>query len=103
MVRNLIRYNETGIESISANPYISQNKIESNLKNGIVTRTSENFHQFGIILKNQIIGNTWNGIFCEGDYNRTKIKGNTYIGLNHKAGICVGAGSYLNISENTIS
>ena len=62
----------------------------------------DSYHHFGKIIENEIVGNTGNGILCEGNFNEIKIIDNRYIGLNLLAGIKVGTGAHINIKNNLI-
>ena len=85
---NEIKTNNIGIEVISADPLILNNRIDKNYTDGIITKVYEGLRCDGRIKSNQTIsGNKENGIHCTGARNFTRIESNTFIGYNKKAGI----------------
>lgn len=99
--KNTITLNRNGIEVISADPKIYDNVIERNLENGIMIKSIEAFVSIPIIRLNDISSNRFNGIYCTGMANKTKILKNT-IHFNKKSGIAVDKSASVNIIDNDI-
>ncbi|CAK85226.1 unnamed protein product (macronuclear) [Paramecium tetraurelia] len=101
---NEIKTNIVGIEVLSADPQIFNNKIDKNFTDGILTKVFEQLRCDGKIKSNQTIsGNKENGIHCTGQNNYTRIESNTFIGYNKKAGIKADTESRISIFKNKIS
>ena len=56
-----------------------------------------------MILRNEISCNNENGIYCEGEYNFTRIQSNPFIGFNKKSGIMADKEAQITIYDNLIS
>lgn len=98
-----IRTNNSGIEVISGDPTIINNRIEKNYTEGILTKVFEIIRCDGRIKSNIITGNKENGIHCAGLNNFTRIEQNTFIGYNMKAGIKADSDAHIIIYKNKIS
>jgi len=94
---------QTGIEVVSAEPYIVMNKIKQNFENGIVTIAKSEMRCDGLIKFNEIEKNKDNGILCAGKENYTRIEKNVMISNNRRAGIKALEGAMLTIVKNKIS
>ncbi|CAD8139625.1 unnamed protein product [Paramecium pentaurelia] len=101
---NEIKSNVVGIEVLSAEPSIFDNKIDKNFTDGVLTKVFEQLRCDCRIRSNQTIsGNKENGIHCTGQNNYTRIEDNTFIGYNKKAGIKADTESRISILKNKIS
>lgn len=77
----------TGIEVISADPYILMNHVKQSIENGIVTIAKDFMRCDSTIKMNYVEKNKENGILCAGANNFTRIEKNPSISTNRKAGI----------------
>ncbi|EGR30705.1 hypothetical protein IMG5_125070, partial [Ichthyophthirius multifiliis] len=104
IVRNEIRLNSPGIEIISSDPYIMDNKIDKNNTSGIVSLVFQDYRCDGRIKSNiSISGNKQYGISCSGIKNYTKIEQNQCISYNKKSGIRADENAEIAIYKNNIS
>lgn len=104
IVGNDIKTNTIGIEVLSADPFIFNNKIDKNLGDGVLTKCYEQVRCDGRIKNNQAIsGNKENGIHCTGANNYTRIESNNFIGYNKKAGIKADTEAKISIFKNKVS
>lgn len=75
IVGNEIKTNVCGIEVLSGDPFIFNNRIDKNYTDGILTKVFEVIRCDGRIKSNQTIsGNKENGIHCTGLHNFTRIE-----------------------------
>ena len=70
---NIISTNQNGIEVLLADPYISENCITENYKEGIKLKAFDTLACKAVISFNEITYNQNNGIICIGKHNKTKI------------------------------
>lgn len=94
---------QTGIEIISADPFILMNTIRLNYENGIVTIAKNLRRCDGVIKFNTIEKNKENGIICAGKENYTHIEKNHSIASNRRAGIKAIEGAHISIVKNKIN
>lgn len=102
-MRNEIKLNQVGVEVISGEALIFNNKIEKNYSDGIITRCHEDLRCDAKIKSNEISGNKENGIKCSNNNNFTRIEQNEFIGYNKKAGVRADNGASIVIIKNNIS
>ncbi|KAL4501682.1 hypothetical protein ABPG72_018733 [Tetrahymena utriculariae] len=104
IIRNEIRLNRPGIEVVSGDPYIYENRIDKNISSGIVTVAYSDYRCDGRIKSNiSISGNRDFGVVCSGIKNHTKIESNTCISYNKKSGIRAEDNSEIYLFKNKIS
>ena len=104
IVGNDIKLNKVGIEVLSGDPFIFNNKIDKNFTDGLLTKVFEQLRCDGKIKSNvSISGNKENGIHCTGFKNYTKIEQNAFIGYNKKAGVKADNDAYIVVYRNKIS
>lgn len=100
--KNEISNNQIGIEILSSDPYIYNNKISRNYQEGIVTRTIDDLLCKPVQNNNEITSNALSGIYCTGRLNKTKIFNNPMISYNKGAGVKVDGNAHVLISKNDI-
>lgn len=100
--KNEINNNQTGIEIISSDPYIYENKISKNYQEGVRTKTLEDLVCKPILHSNEITSNCLSGIYCSGINNCTKILNNSMVSYNKGPGIKIENEAHVLITKNNI-
>jgi F-box protein 11 len=99
---NDISSNQNGIEILSADPYISTNKVCKNYKEGIIVKAYDHLYCFPILYNNEILSNRMNGVHCIGLNNNTKLINNRVIAYNKMAGVRVDDEAHIVAAKNLI-
>jgi hypothetical protein len=90
----------TGIELLSADPYVIFNNIHNIWENGILVIAKNGLRCDGLIKMNRIYQCRDNGILCAGLNNHVKIEKNSEIASNRLAGIKVSENASVTIFAN---
>ncbi len=107
--RAVISYNEIracgiGVELISCDASLLNNKITECHRDGVLSRTREEEVARAVIKNNPMIAeNQENGIRIRGINNHTRVEGNGFIGYNKLAGVMVEEEAEAHLFKNTIS